>query len=190
MTATESDAFADLVEKVARSGDQVAFTELFDFFAPRIKALLLRLQPDIGIAEEITQETMTALWQKAALFDRRKSSVSTWLHRIARNRYIDSLRRSRGIAVEIDDTLLVVDDTADPDRVLDATRRSERVQIALAALPVDQSDIIRLSFFEGLSHAEIADRTGLPLGTVKSRVRLAFTRLRRLIEADSAIDAP
>ena len=190
MTATESDAFADLVEKVARSGDQAAFTELFDFFAPRIKTLLLRLQPDAGLAEEIAQETMAVLWQKAALFDRRKSSVATWLYRIARNRYIDSRRRARGIEVEIDDTVLVVDDATDPDRTLDANRRSERVQIALAALPGEQSDIIRLSFFEDLSHAEIAERTGLPLGTVKSRVRLAFTRLRRLIEADSAIDTP
>jgi len=181
--APESDRFAGLVAAVAERRDRDAFEQLFDHFAPRIHAHLLRLGAEGALAEELTQEVMTTLWHKAALFDGAKSSVATWLFRIARNRRIDQLRRSRDTRpLDLDDLLGVADDAAPADEAIDAARREVLVRQALERLPAEQLALIRLAFFQGLSHSEIAAATGLPLGTVKSRLRLAFERLRRTLE--------
>lgn len=178
------DDYADMVAAVATRRDRYAFARLFDFFAPRIYAYLLRLRLDPGVADELTQDVMTTLWQKADLFDRSKSSVGTWLFRIARNRRIDLLRRDREDMVADART----SDTPDPapalDDSLDLSQREASIRAALRLLPQEQLDLVRLAFFEGLSHGEIATQTGLPLGTVKSRLRLAFTRLRRELESN------
>lgn len=179
----DADFFADLVDRVARMRDRGAFARLFDHFAPRINAYLLRLGTDNGSAEELTQEVMVTLWRKAELFDRTKSSVATWLFRIARNRRIDAVRRDKSALLDPDDPILhpaAMDDAAE---VFDAGQREERVRNALKELPLEQIELIDLAFFQGLSHSQIAERTGLPLGTVKSRIRLAFSRLRRHLEA-------
>ena len=177
------DPYADLVEAVAATRDRVAFATLFDHFAPRINAFLLRL--GTGNAEELTQEVMVTLWRKAALFDRSKSSVATWLFRIARNRRIDLSRRDRSSLLDPEDPALQPGATARPDAELDARDREDRVRRALQGLPPEQVELIRLAFFSGLSHSEIAERTELPLGTVKSRIRLAFGRLRQRLESDA-----
>jgi RNA polymerase sigma-70 factor (ECF subfamily) len=182
-SASDADFFADLVELVARSRDRSAFARLFDHFAPRINAYLLRLGTDNGSAEELTQEVMVTLWRKAELFDRTKSSVATWLFRIARNRRIDAVRRDRLADLDPEDPALHPSAPEDADDSLSAAQREERVRIALRELPGEQVDLIKLAFFQGLSHSQIADRTGLPLGTVKSRIRLAFSRLRKHLEA-------
>lgn len=182
------DDFADLVERVARQRDRVAFIVLFDHFAPRLKAYLCRIGAEPALAEEIAQDVMATLWRKAALFDRTKSSVGTWLFRVARNRRIDAARRDRSTRLDPAEPMLQPAAAADPDAEIDPRRREERVRAALATLPEEQLALVRLSFFEELSHSEIAARTGLPLGTVKSRIRLAFGRLRRALEADRAID--
>ena len=176
------DAFSDLVAAVAERRDKAAFTQLFDHFAPRVKAYLLRLGTDSGAAEELTQEVMVTLWRKAALFDHSKSSVGTWLFRIARNRRIDQIRRSRGETLDEDDPMLLPASLDGPDEIFDARRLEVRMQAALDGLPDEQAQLVRLAFFDSLSHSEIAERTGLPLGTVKSRIRLAFARLRRNFE--------
>ena len=176
------DAFSDLVAAVAERRDKAAFTQLFDHFAPRVKAYLLRLGTDSGAAEELTQEVMVTLWRKAALFDHSKSSVGTWLFRIARNRRIDQIRRSRGETLDEDDPMLLPASLDGPDEIFDARRLEIRMQAALDGLPDEQAQLVRLAFFDSLSHSEIAERTGLPLGTVKSRIRLAFARLRRNFE--------
>jgi RNA polymerase sigma factor (sigma-70 family) len=176
------DAFSDLVAAVAERRDKTAFTQLFDHFAPRVKAYLLRLGTDSGAAEELTQEVMVTLWRKAALFDHSKSSVGTWLFRIARNRRIDQIRRSRGETLDEDDPMLLPASLDGPDEIFDARRLEVRMQAALDGLPDEQAQLVRLAFFDSLSHSEIAERTGLPLGTVKSRIRLAFARLRRNFE--------
>jgi RNA polymerase sigma factor (sigma-70 family) len=181
---TSQDEFADLVTAVALHRDRDAFARLFDFFAPRIYAYLLRLRLDPGLADELTQEVMTTLWQKAELFDRSKSSVATWLYRIARNRRIDLLRRDREDTMAQAQAADVPDPAPPPDDSLDLGQREARIRAALALLPAEQRELVRLAFFEGFSHGDIAARTGLPLGTVKSRLRLAFTRLRRALEQD------
>jgi RNA polymerase sigma-70 factor (ECF subfamily) len=178
------DDFADLVAAVATKRDRYAFARLFDFFAPRIYAYLLRLRLDPGVADELTQDVMTTLWQKAELFDRSKSSVGTWLFRIARNRRIDLLRRDREDTVADARPHDTPDPSPAPDDSLDMSQREESIRAALRLLPREQLDLVRLAFFEGLSHGEIAAQTGLPLGTVKSRLRLAFTRLRRALEQE------
>lgn len=178
----DRDFFADLVSDVASRRDQAAFTRLFDHFAPRITAYLMRIGTDGGTAEEIAQETMVTLWRKAELFDREKSSVGTWLFRIARNRKIDLIRRDRSDRLDANDPMLVPEEERALEDNVDARRYEAMVREAMGTLPPEQLDLVNLAFFDGLSHSEIAERTGLPLGTVKSRIRLAFMRLRRSLE--------
>jgi RNA polymerase sigma-70 factor (ECF subfamily) len=184
-----SDDYADLVMAVATKRDRNAFARLFDFFAPRIYAYLLRQRLDPGVADELTQDVMTTLWQKAELFDRTKSSVGTWLFRIARNRRIDLLRRDREDAVADAHPPDTPDPGLAPDDSLAMSQREESIRAALRVLPQEQLDLVRLAFFEGLSHGDIAAQTGLPLGTVKSRLRLAFTRLRRALESEGVTES-
>lgn len=187
-TQTTQERFASLAARVASVRDKQAFGELYDHFAPRILGYLMRLGLDRGSSEELTQEVMVVLWQKAELFDPAKSSLSTWLFRVARNRRIDAQRRDRSGLIDPDDPFLHPEAAEPPDQMVDATRRDERIRVAMADLPEDQRSLVRLAFFNGLSHSEIASETGLPLGTVKSRIRLAFARLRKTIEADAQVD--
>ncbi len=180
---------AALVEAVSQRRDEVAFTTLFDHFAPRLNGYLLRQGCDAALAEEIVQDALATLWRKAALFDASKSSVATWLYRIARNRRIDLARRDRSGRIDPEDPVLHPQAPAEPDRLLDGQRRDEVLRRALEGLPAEQLDLVRLAFFEGLSHARIAEITGLPLGTVKSRIRLAFSRLRRVLEAGGVVES-
>jgi RNA polymerase sigma factor (sigma-70 family) len=178
------DQLADWVEAVAVERDRVAFGALFDYFAPRLTAHLMRLGADGATAEELTQEAMVTLWHKAALFDRSKSSVATWLYRVARNRRIDALRRDRSDRFDANEPMLMPAAEPDMDDVVSLAKREQTVRAALADLPEEQLSLVRLAFFDGLSHSEIAGKLHLPLGTVKSRIRLAFTRLRRTLEAN------
>jgi RNA polymerase sigma-70 factor (ECF subfamily) len=173
---------------VARHKDRVAFTRLFDHFAPRLNGYLQRLGSDAALAEEVTQDAMMTLWHKAALFDPTKSSVSTWLFRIARNRRIDLMRRNRVDYLDPNEPALSPVDNPEIDRMIDIQQREEAVRQAMVQLPPEQLALVRLAFFDGLSHGDIAERTQLPLGTVKSRIRLAFTRLRRALEAEGVVE--
>ena len=186
---TPQAEFAALVTAVADRKDRSAFTRLFDHFAPRLNAYLLRLGADRTTAEEITQEVMVTLWRKAALFDPGKSSLATWLYRVARNRRIDMIRRDRLAFLDTQDPVLETTDESDLDAVVDISRRGEAVRLALHSLPEEQLSLVRLAFFDGLSHSQISERTGLPLGTVKSRIRLGFARLRRTLEAGGVAEA-
>jgi RNA polymerase sigma factor (sigma-70 family) len=188
MKADAKDRFASLVERVASARDRTAFIELFDYFAPRINAYLLRLGMKQGMAEDLAQDVMLTLWQKAHLFDPSKSALSTWLFRVARNKRIDFLRRDRSALIDPHDPVFQPSAPEGADVTMDATARDERVRLAMAELPAEQLELIRLAFFDGLSHSEIAERSSLPLGTVKSRIRLAFARLRKVISADEKVD--
>jgi DNA-directed RNA polymerase specialized sigma24 family protein len=168
MIESQHVIFADLTRRVAEERDREAFARLFDHFAPRINAYLMRQGAPNGLAEEIAQDTMIVLWNKAHLFDSSKSSVSTWLFRVARNRRIDLIRRDKSDRIDPNDPIF------HPS--------------PMEALRPEQLDLIRKAFFEGLSHSEIAERSGLPLGTVKSRIRLAFKKLRDALEADPKVD--
>lgn len=173
----DRERFADLMEAIARRQDRDAFAEIFAFYAPRVKGYLLRLGAGDGLAEEIAQEVMITVWRKAALFDRSQASVSTWIFRIARNRRIDAARRSRpdfdpnepGLAPEAD---------RPADDLMELAEREDRVRQVLGELPEEQVDLLRAAFYDGLSHREIAEKFNLPLGTVKSRIRLAFGKMR------------
>jgi len=182
---------AALMALVAERRDREAFATLFDYYSPRLNAYLLRLGADGATAEEITQETMVTLWRKADLFDPAKSSLATWLYRVARNRRIDIARRDRVDFVDPSEYALDIPDekTPDADGQLDAQTREDVLRGAMQGLPEEQRALVRLAFFDSLSHSEIAMRTGLPLGTVKSRIRLAFSRLRRTLEASGVEDA-
>jgi RNA polymerase sigma-70 factor (ECF subfamily) len=173
---------ADLLQRLAATGDVEAFRELFQAYAPRVKSYMMRQGSDPNMAEELAQETLLTVWRKARLYSGEKGSPSTWIFTIARNLRIDRLRKEvawqpmpEGAGEEPSSDPL-------PDEELSARERSARVQKALAELPADQSEVVVLSYIEGLSHSEIAERLGLPLGTVKSRMRLAYQKVRETLE--------
>jgi len=168
----------DLIHKVARNRDSQAFHELFVTFSPRIKAMLMRQGADPETAEEIVQETMLSVWRKAHLFAESKGSFSTWVFTIARNLRIDRLRRNgvwQELGTEIDER--PSEDDSPYDEVHREQQR-ERVAAALETLTPEQHEVVRLSYIEGLTHTDIAERLGVPLGTVKSRMRLAYGKIR------------
>jgi RNA polymerase sigma-70 factor (ECF subfamily) len=179
--------FADLVEKIAASADKAAFTRLFAYYAPRVKGYLLRLGMSQAEAEEVAQEVMVAVWRKAASFDRRQASVATWIFRIARNRRIDAFRRDQRAVLDARDPIFQPEPARGADQLAEASEREAQLRIAVAELPPEQRDLVRVAFYEDLSHSQVAERTGLPLGTVKSRLRLAFAKLKlRLADGDEA----
>lgn len=181
--------WAALMAAVAEKRDREAFARLFDHFTPRIEAYLMRMGADRSSAEEICQDVMATLWRKAGLFDPAKSSVATWLYRIARNRRIDAARRNRLDYLDpAEPALTQAAEEGSLDLAVDMQQREDLVRDAMRGLPDEQLSLIRLAFFDGLSHSVIAERTGLPLGTVKSRIRLAFSRLRRALERDGVVE--
>ncbi|MFC4350544.1 sigma-70 family RNA polymerase sigma factor [Fodinicurvata halophila] len=175
---------AILLQAVAEQGDREAFAELFAYFAPRLKAYLVRLGSDSGAAEELVQEVMILVWRKAASFDANQASVSTWIFTIARNKRIDALRRDRRGELDSEDPLLQPEAEPSADKAVEARQDSERVRAALEQLPPEQAELIRKAYFEDKAHGAIALESELPLGTVKSRLRLALGRLRRTLKED------
>jgi RNA polymerase sigma-70 factor (ECF subfamily) len=167
----------ELLAAIAGFRDRTAFVTLFGFYAPKLKAWFRRGGCTAQQAEDLAQETMLSVWRKAAMFDPCRASAATWIFAIARNQRIDALRRTPRADPEPDPGDATID-TLSPDVVYDAAEREKRVREALRQLPAEQADVIRLSFFEDRPHAEIERVLGIPLGTVKSRLRLAMTRLR------------
>jgi len=170
--------FASLIEAVATRQDRAAFTRVFAYYGPRVKAYLLRLGLDSAEAEETAQEVMVAVWRKAPSFDRAQASAATWIFRIARNRRIDLFRRDQRAQLDANDPAFQPAAEATPDQAAEAAEREDQVRRAMAELPPDQRDLVRRAFYEDQSHSEIAAETGVPLGTVKSRLRLAFAKLK------------
>lgn len=176
-----ADPYAALVLAIAERGDRDAFRNLFDHYAPRVKGYLVRLGLDAGRAEELAQEVLVTVWRKAGSFDARRASVSTWIFRIARNRRIDVYRRDRTADIDGEDPALKPPEAASPYEEVGAGQQQRRIAAALLDLPQEQRDLVRRAFYDDLSHSEIAEATGLALGTVKSRLRLAFTKLRAVL---------
>lgn len=188
MNADLHKQFAVLAARVADNRDKAAFAELFDYFAPRLRAYLRRLNLSESGAEDITQEVMIVLWHKAHMFDPAKSSLGTWLFRVARNRRIDAARRDKSGLLDPDEPMLQPSGVEAADEQINAESRDERVRLAMKDLPEEQLELVRMAFFLGLSHSQISEKTGLPLGTVKSRIRLAFGRLRGVLQSDDQVD--
>ncbi len=180
----DRERFADLMAAIAAAQDRDAFAEMFAYYAPRVKAYMLRLGAGAALAEELAQEVMITVWRKAALYDRTQASVSTWIFRIARNRRIDAARRARHADFDGEDPHFHPDGPEAPDDAAAAGQVEAHVRAALSALPAEQVDLLKQAFYDGLSHREIAERTGIPLGTVKSRIRLAFGKLRGMLTAE------
>lgn len=172
--ALEMDA---LLGRVAAHQDKAAFAILFTHFAPRVKAYLLRLGASSGVAEELAQEALLSVWRKAHLFDPAKASAATWLFTIARNLRIDAIRREK--RPELDPEDFMPEPDADADAGLMLAEDEGRLRLALKELPADQIQVVELSFFADKPHSQIAAELGIPLGTVKSRLRLAMGRLKR-----------
>lgn len=176
------EAMAELMSAVALRKDRTAFVSLFGYYAPRVKSYLRRLRVEDRQAEDIAQDVMLTVWRKAEQYDPAKASVGTWIFTIARNRFIDSVRRQNRPQLDTEDPSLAPDAPAPADQMLMSVETGRRVHAAMAALPRDQAEVVHLSFLEGLAHSEIAERLHIPLGTVKSRLRLAFGRLRLGLE--------
>lgn len=160
------------------SRDQQAFAELFRYFAPRLKGFGLKRGVDAAAAEELAQETLLTIWRKAATFDRNRATVSTWVFTIVRNKRIDMFRREGYPEVDIDE---MADQAAPGDSADDLAllaKAGDKLRTAMAQLPKEQFEILQKAFYEDKSHRVISDELGLPLGTVKSRIRLALGRLR------------
>ncbi|MBI1340737.1 sigma-70 family RNA polymerase sigma factor [bacterium] len=185
LAETDRERFADLLGAVAASRDRSAYAELFSYYAPRVKSYLMRLGADAALAEEIAQDAMVTVWRKADLFDRRQASVSTWIFRIARNRRIDVFRRSRKPDLDPDEPMVLPAAAEAPEARVEAKETEARVREAMKGLPQEQLDMLNLAFYEGLSHREIAEKLDLPLGTVKSRIRLAFTKMKVRLDGDA-----
>lgn len=181
---TERDRLADCVEQIARAKSRAAFSEVFEYFAPRLKSYLIRLGSEASSAEEIMQDVMLNVWRKAEQYDRRQASVSTWIFRIARNRRIDTLRRLNKPDLDAEDPMLQPAESEQPDITVNRVQIEAQVRTAIDTLPEEQIILLKAAFYEGLSHSEIAKKFDLPLGTVKSRIRLAFLRLRGSLERD------
>ena len=168
-----------LVLEIAQNKDCNAFKILFEYFAPRLKSYLLNFKIANQKAEDLTQEVMITLWQKGDKFNPEKAKLSTWLFRIARNKYIDLVRKQKYPELNTDDYLSAMVAPEKTDKSLEDKQDSSLIKEAMERLSDEQRLVINLSFFKELSHSQIAEETGLPLGTVKSRIRTAFQTLRK-----------
>ena len=172
-----------LLMSVSADRDESAFVDLFGHFAPRLKGFFMRSGAQDAMAEEMMQETMLLVWRKAHLFNHEIAGASTWIFTIARNHRIDRLRRERRFA-PLDENLLeeVEADGPKADEAVSASQTEELLHRAIDTLPAEQIEVVQLSFFENRTHSEIAQRLKLPIGTVKSRLRLAFGKLKSNLE--------
>lgn len=165
--------------RVATSGDREAFSHLYSYFGPRIKGYLVRNGAPGELAEDIAQETLLKVWRKARLYDPAKASASTWIFTIARNLRIDAARRAAKPDLDPDEPAFQPPEEPRGDDVVERTERDEKIRAAFATLPPNQHEVVQLHFMEDAPHSEIAERLDLPLGTVKSRLRLAFEKIRK-----------
>ncbi len=172
----------DLMHAIAIRRDRTAFVELYRQLGLRVKAFLMRQGADKESAEDVTQEVMLTVWRRAEQYDRSKAAVSTWVFTIARNRRIDSLRRTRRPEIDPEDPALLPEPVRAADDVVDLAEQGRLLHAAVAELPQEQEQLLRMAYFEDKSHSMIAEELNLPLGTVKSRLRLAMAKLRHALE--------
>jgi len=174
----------ELLVRVGRESDKAAFSALFSYFAPRLKSFLLRLGTDMQTAEELAQEAMIMVWRRAETFDPAQAGASTWIFTIARNKRIDRLRRDGRPLPDMTDPAIMPEQPEMGDQAVSRREDEDKIKAALKKLPEEQAKMIFAAYYEEKSHREIAEDSGLPLGTVKSRIRLALSRLRRQIDED------
>lgn len=181
---SDSPDWAVLIEAVSLRRDRAAFATLYEHFAPRVKGFMRRSGATESAAEELAQETLLKVWRKADSFDPNSAAATAWIFTIARNLRIDAFRREKrkGEGQTMDaDTEFVLDGSPLPDEALASAQTDARVSKALSSLSEEQRKVVELSFYKEKAHAEIAEQLQIPLGTVKSRLRLAMVKLRSLL---------
>lgn len=181
MSSTERQGITpDLATVTAmKSGDQSALAELYDRYSSVVYSVALRVLGDTGAAEDVLQEVFLQLWRNPGAFDAARGSLGSWLAVITRNRAIDSLRRRRP-ETDIEDVIVSVapDLAAEADR----SRAAAKVRDILGTMPKPQRSALEMAYFEGMSHSEIAHKTGEPLGTIKTRIRAGLMALRKAFQ--------
>jgi len=178
--------FADDLVAVGRRHDREAFCRVFEYFGPRVKTYLRKLGLDDDSAEDLTQDVMVTIWRRAGQYDPEKAAASTWVYAIARNKRIDLFRRNRAADGDLSDPSLEPPSPTTGFEVVATEQMEARIRQAIGQLPENQSELLRVFYFEDKTHVTIAEETGLPLGTVKSRLRLAMDKLRALVGNDLA----
>lgn len=177
----------ELLLRIAADRDKSAFAMIFDRYGARIKNYMLRGGAGAELAEEAAQEAMLAVWRRAETFKPERASAPAWIFTIARNKRIDLIRRAaRFEPNEAEAPELAPENEPAAEQIVAEQERDLAVRAALGALSDEQRQVVFLAFYEGCAHAEISERLGLPLGTVKSRLRLAFGKLRAALNADFA----
>jgi len=179
IASTPAAEMNELLSRVAASGDREAFGQLYLYFAPRVKGYLMRIGTAPDLAEDLAQEALMKVWRKARLFDPAKASASTWIFTIARNLRIDAARRAARPAFDPDDPAMTPNEEPPADVIIDRIDRDKRIRAAFKRLPPNQYDVVIMHFIDDEPHSTIARELGLPLGTVKSRLRLAFAKIRK-----------
>lgn len=166
---------------VANKRSREDFAKLYEHFAPRLKAYMMRNGADAATADDLAQEALAQVWRKADRYDPSKAAASSWIFRVARNLQIDKFRKKKFQEVDLEAVAERPDVGIDSHDRSIARIDSQRVHELIQSLPQDQLDVVHLAFFQGLTHTEIGIHLDIPLGTVKSRLRLAFNRLRQTI---------
>ena len=179
-TASESDevTFDDLLVSVGATRNRDSFIRLFEYFAPRVKSFLMQGGFNPESADELAQETMLTVWDKAASFDPSQAKASTWIFTIARNKKIDHIRKYKRVPLKAEDLAFAHTEYEAPDDTLETMQDNKALSEAMEKLPEEQAALLRKSFFEDKTQNDIAEESNIPLGTVKSRIRLALERLR------------
>lgn len=172
----------EMMNRIAMRRDRGALALLFSQLAPRVKSMMLKLGTSEALAEDLVQETFLTVWRKAHLYSPQRGVPSTWIFTIARNLRIDQVRRQSSKPHADIDAIDLEGEAPVGTAALEQQQVIVRVTQALRSLPAEQREVVHLSFIGDLTHAEIAHKTGIPLGTVKSRLRLAYERLRPLLE--------
>jgi RNA polymerase sigma-70 factor (ECF subfamily) len=166
------------LRSVAEHRDRHAFEQLYGYFAPRVKSYMLRQGADEASADDLAQETMVQIWRKANHYNPEKAAVTTWVFSVARNLQIDRLRKHKLHEVALQTDSSSCSEHLQYNEQFEKRPDAERLRTLISRLPDDQMNVVRLAFFEGLSHTEVSCRLAIPIGTVKSRLRLAFDKLR------------
>lgn len=181
-------AYDGLLSRVAQTRDRAAFAELFEHYAPRVKTLLMRSGSTPSAAEELAQEAMLLVWRKAHMFDPARASAAAWIFTIARNLRIDNLRRGSSTLYELDPTF-GMEEPQQPDAILSGAEDAQRIRAAMRTLNPEQALAIEMAFFQEQTHAQISQTLGVPLGTIKARIRFGMMKLRAFIERDAGASA-
>ena len=182
-----ANPFVAAILNIAESQDIGSFKKIFEYFSPRLKSFLMKSGAEENIAEEIIQETMTIIWTKADYYDPKVASPSTWIYTIARNKKIDILRKSRKAILEDIETAVLPAVEPKTEENIEHDQKFDMIAQHLDALPKDQLDLLKMNFFEEKSHGEISELTGIPLGTVKSRIRLALEKIRGKLDKNGTM---